>query len=131
MESLRRAKRGGVKIIKFVSDNFNKFPQVRDLLQAMIDERLDLPFYCQCDSQIAKDPELVELLGRARCYEMFVGVESFNRKTLKAAGKYHNHPEQYAEIIRLCNEAGSGLTSPTLSGFQRIMRKRSGIISMC
>ncbi len=106
LESLRRAKRGGVKIIKFVSDNFNKFPQVRELLQAMIDENLDLPFYCQCDTQIAKDPELVALLGRARCYEMFVGVESFNRKTLKAAGKHHNHPEQYAEIIRLCNEAG-------------------------
>ncbi len=67
---------------------------------------LDLRFFCQCDTQIAKDPELVELLGRARCFEMFVGVESFNRKTLKAAGKHHNHPEQYAEIIRLCNEAG-------------------------
>ncbi len=106
LESLRRAKRGGVKIIKFVSDNFNKFPQVRQLLQAMIDENIDLPFYCQCDTQIAKDPELVALLGRARCYEMFVGVESFSRKTLKAAGKHHNHPEQYAEIIRLCNEAG-------------------------
>ena len=106
MESLRRAKRGGVKIVKFVSENFNKFPQVRELLQAMIDERLDLPFYCQCDTQIAKDPDLVELLGRARCYEMFVGVESFNRKTLKEAGKFHNHPTQYADIIRLCNEAG-------------------------
>jgi pyruvate-formate lyase-activating enzyme len=106
LESLRRAKRGGVKIIKFVSDNFNKFPEVRELLQAMIDENIDLPFYCQCDSQIAKDPELVELLGRAHCYEMFVGVESFNRKTLKAAGKYHNHPDHYSEIIRLCNEAG-------------------------
>ncbi|MEW6331538.1 MAG: radical SAM protein [Pseudomonadota bacterium] len=106
LESLRRAKRAGVKIIKFVSDNFNKFPQVRELLQAMIDENIDLPFYCQCDSQIAKDPGLVELLGRARCYEMFVGVESFNRKTLKAAGKYHNHPDHYSEIIRLCNEAG-------------------------
>ena len=106
MESLRRAKRNGVQVINFVSDNFNKFPQVRELLQAMIDERLDLPFYCQCDTQIAKDPELVELLGRARCYEMFVGVESFNRKTLKGAGKFHNHPTQYADIIRLCNEAG-------------------------
>jgi MoaA/NifB/PqqE/SkfB family radical SAM enzyme len=106
IESLRRAKRGGVKIIKFVSDNFNKFPQVRDLLQAMIDEHLDMPFYCQCDTQISRDHKLVELLGRAGCYEMFVGVESFNRKTLKAVGKYHNHPGQYAEIIRLCNEAG-------------------------
>jgi len=106
LESLRRAKRGGVEMIFFVSDNFNKFPSVRVLLQAMIDERLELPFFCQCDTQIAKDPELVELLSRAGCCEMFVGVESFNRKTLKAAGKHHNHPEQYLEIIRLCKQTG-------------------------
>ncbi len=103
LESLRRANRAGIKVIKFVSDNFNKFPYVRELLNAMIDEKIDLPFYCQCDTQIAKDPELVELLGRAGCYEMFVGVESFNRKTPKAVGKYHNYPEHYEEIIRLCN----------------------------
>jgi hypothetical protein len=36
---------------------------------------------------------------------MFLGVESFNRKTLKSAGKHHNHPTQYAEIIRLCKQA--------------------------
>jgi len=106
IESLKRAKRGGVDVIMFVSDNFNKFPGVRQLLQAMIDERLNLRFFCQCDTQIAKDPELVELLGRANCFEMFVGVESFTRSTLKAAGKYHNQPGQYAEIVRLCEEAG-------------------------
>lgn len=106
LKSLWRAKRAGVQQIMFVSDNFNKFPQVRELLQAMIDEKLELRFFCQCDTQIAKDPDLVELLGRARCFEMFVGVESFNRKTLKAAKKYHNHPAHYAEITRLCNKAG-------------------------
>ena len=106
IESLWRAKRAGVELIMFVSDNFNKFPEVRDLLQAMIDEDLRLRFFCQCDSQVAKDPELVELLGRAHCYEMFVGVESFNRKTLKSVNKYHNHPEQYGEIVRMCDEAG-------------------------
>jgi radical SAM superfamily enzyme YgiQ (UPF0313 family) len=37
---------------------------------------------------------------------MFVGVESFNRKTLKAVNKFHNHPETYVEIIRLCNDVG-------------------------
>lgn len=106
LESLKRAKRAGVELIMFVSDNFNKFPGVRELLYAMIDERIGLRFFCQCDAQIAKDPELVSLLGRANCVEMFVGVESFNRKVLKASGKYHNHPEHYEEIIRLCNEAG-------------------------
>jgi hypothetical protein len=105
LESLRRAKRAGIELIMFVSDNFNKFPVVKELLQAMIDEQLNLPFFCQCDTQIAKDSELVDLLGRARCAEMFVGVESFNRKTLKSVGKFHNFPERYADIIRLCNEA--------------------------
>lgn len=106
LESLRRAKHAGVRFIMFVSDNFNKFPLVRPLLEAMIDERLQLPFNCQCDTQVVRDPDLFQLLGRAGCYEMFVGVESFNRKTLKAAGKHHNYPEQYAEIVRLCNAAG-------------------------
>lgn len=106
IESLRRAKRGGVEMIMFVSDNFNKFPQVRELLQAMIDERLGLRFFCQCDTQIANDSGLVELLGRAGCFEMFVGVESFNRSTLKAARKHHNNPTHYVDIIRLCDEAG-------------------------
>jgi pyruvate-formate lyase-activating enzyme len=106
LESLRLAKMKGVERIMFVSDNFNKFPQVRELLHAMIDARLELRFFCQCDAQIAREPDLVELLGRAGCFEMFVGVESFNRKTLKSAGKNHNHPERYCDIIRLCTDAG-------------------------
>jgi hypothetical protein len=117
LESLRRAKRGGVERIMFVSDNFNKFPAVQGLLQAMIDERLELRFSCQCDTQIARDPQLVEMLGRAGCLEMFVGVESFNRKTLKAAGKHHNHPEQYAEIVRLCTQAGIRAHFSNIIGF--------------
>jgi pyruvate-formate lyase-activating enzyme len=117
VESLWRAKRGGVELIMFVSDNFNKFPNARDLLQAIIDENLDLRFFCQCDSQIVKDPELVELLGRAHCYEMFVGVESFNRKTLKTVNKYHNHPEQYGEIVRLCDAAGIRSHFSNIIGF--------------
>lgn len=106
LESLRLAKEKGVERIMFVSDNFNKFPQVRRLLQAMIEARLGLRFFCQCDAQIAREPDLVELLGRAGCFEMFVGVESFNRKTLKSAGKHHNDPNRYADIVRACTDAG-------------------------
>ena len=106
LESLRLAKDQGVERIMFVSDNFNKFPQVRELLGAMIDARLDLRFFCQCDAQIARELDLVELLGRAGCFEMFVGVESFNRNTLKSAGKHHNDPKRYADIVRGCTAAG-------------------------
>ena len=106
IESLRRAKRGGVETIMFVSDNFNKYPRVRELLEAIIAEKLNLRFFCQCDTQIAKDPELVDLLGRAGCFEMFVGVESFSRTALKAVTKLHNDPRRYADIVDLCSSAG-------------------------
>lgn len=117
LESLHRAKRGGIEMIMFVSDNFNKFPRVRELLQGMIDERLNLRFFCQCDTQIGKDPELVSLLGRAGCFEMFVGVESFSRNSLKSVGKFHNHPSSYVEIVRLCEKAGVRAHFSNIIGF--------------
>jgi hypothetical protein len=117
LESLHRAKRGGIEMIMFVSDNFNKFPRVRELLQGMIDERLNLRFFCQCDTQVGKDPELVALLGRAGCFEMFVGAESFSRDALKRVGKYHNHPSSYADIVRWCEQAGIRAHFSNIIGF--------------
>jgi radical SAM superfamily enzyme YgiQ (UPF0313 family) len=88
----------------FTSDNFNKYPEAPDLLERMIEERIDLPFFVQCDTQIARQPEFVELLGRARCFQMFIGVESFSRQALLSVHKAQNHPELYGEIVRLCRE---------------------------
>lgn len=90
LESLRQAKAAGVRTIMFTSDNFNKYPEAETLLNAMIDERLDLNFFVQCDTQIARQEHLVERLARAGCFQMFVGVESFNRQTLLAAQKGQN-----------------------------------------
>ncbi|OGI40889.1 MAG: hypothetical protein A2140_00505 [Candidatus Muproteobacteria bacterium RBG_16_62_13] len=104
-------------MIMFVSDNFNKFPRVRELLQAFIEERLNLRFFCQCDTQIYKDPELIELLGRAGCFEMFVGIESFSRDALKGVAKFHNHPQCYAEIVNMCNAAGIRAHFSNIIGF--------------
>jgi hypothetical protein len=55
---------------------------------------------------IADDEELMELLGRARCYTIFIGVESMNRAVLKAAHKNQNDPKKYHTMIRLCHENG-------------------------
>jgi hypothetical protein len=106
LASLRAAKAAGVKAIMFTSDNFNKYADAPELLQAMIDERIQLPFFVQCDAQIAKQESFVDLLSRAGCFQIFVGVESFNRKILLAAHKAQNHPQQYGEIVRLCRNAG-------------------------
>jgi radical SAM superfamily enzyme YgiQ (UPF0313 family) len=102
--SLKAAKAAGVKMILFTSDNFNKYAEVRQLLEAMIDEKINLPFFCQCDTQIAKQEDLVDLLARAGCFQMFVGVESFQRATLLAAHKSQNHPDLYGRIIEICRK---------------------------
>jgi hypothetical protein len=135
MESLRRAKKAGIEMIMFVSDNFNKYPEAKELLESMIEEQLNLRFLCQCDTQIARQPDLVELLGRANCYEVFVGVESFNRDILKKAKKFHNQPEQYKEIIRLSREAGIRTHFSNIIGFpednkQEILHQLNTVIEL-
>ena len=55
-------------------------------------------------TQIAKQEDFISLLARAGCFQMFVGVESFQRQTLIAAHKTQNRPELYGEIVRLCGK---------------------------
>ncbi|MGH7342605.1 MAG: hypothetical protein ACREKH_19135 [Candidatus Rokuibacteriota bacterium] len=50
-----------------------------------IAERLRLPFFAQCDTMIERDPELIELMARAGCFQILVGVESFSREALSGA----------------------------------------------
>ncbi len=117
MESLRRARDAGVEYIAFVSDNFNKYPQVEELLRAMIEARLGLRFFCQCDTHVVNQPGLFELLREAGCFEIFVGVESFNRATLKSAGKFHNYPKKYARLAELCRDNGIRAHFSNIIGF--------------
>lgn len=115
--SLRAAKAAGVRTIMFTSDNFNKYPEAEKLLEAMIEERLGLEFFVQCDSQISRQEALVRLLAKAGCFQMFIGVESFNRQTLLAAHKGQNRPETYRDIVRLCRENGISSHFSNIIGF--------------
>lgn len=117
LASLRAAKAAGVRTIMFTSDNFNKYPEAEALLAAMIDERLGLDFFVQCDTQIARQENLLALLAKAGCFQMFVGVESFNRETLLAAHKGQNRPETYRDIVRLCREHGISSHFSNIIGF--------------
>lgn len=117
LASLRAAKGAGIRTIMFTSDNFNKYHEAETLLTAMIDEQLGLDFFVQCDTQIARQESLVALLAKAGCFQMFVGVESFNRQTLLAAHKGQNRPETYREIVRLCREHGISSHFSNIIGF--------------
>jgi len=106
IESLRKAKQAGVRLVMFTSDNFNKYSEAPELLEQMIKEKIQIPFFVQCDTQVVRQEEFVSLLARAGCFEMFVGVESFSRSTLLAAHKAQNHPAAYEQIHKVCARAG-------------------------
>ena len=59
----------------------------------------------------------MELLAKAGCFQMFVGVESFDRETLLAARKGQNRPATYHEIVRLCREHHIGAHFSNIIGF--------------
>ena len=124
LASLRAARRVGARAVFFASDNFNKYADAVELLEAIIAERIRIPFFVQCDVQIWRQPELIELLGRAGCFNIFLGVESFDRDTLKAANKFQNHPSRYRDIVRLCREHGIATTFANILGFPQDTTER-------
>ena len=115
--SLKAAAAAGVRMILFTSDNFNKYPEVRQLLEAMIEERIRLPFFAQCDAQVWRQEDLIELMARAGCFQVFVGVESFQREALREAHKFQNHPESYGRIVELCRAHGITAHFSNIIGF--------------
>lgn len=117
VRSLLAAREAGVRLVMFTSDNFNKYAEARPLLEAMITARVGLPFFVQCDVQLVRDEGLIELLAQAGCGQVFVGVESFSRATLRAAHKHQNDPTQYADLVALCHRHGVSTHFSNILGF--------------
>jgi len=117
LQSFRTAKNAGIRAITVNSDNFNKHPQAKELLHALIDERIHVPFFVQCDTTFIDDEDFVRLLGRAGCYQVFVGTEAFDREVLRDAKKTQNRPERYADIIEICHANGISTHFSSIIGF--------------
>lgn len=117
LASLRAARAAGVRFVMFTSDNFNKYPEARELLAGMIAEKIDLPFFAQCDVQVGQDEAFIELLARAGCFQLFVGIESFSRETLTRVRKTHNRPEDYERLAALCRKHRVGTHFSSIIGF--------------
>ncbi len=104
IKSLQAAKKAGARMIMFTADNANLDPTFKELMIAMSDEKINLPFFVQCEATIERQGSLVELMAKAGCWQIFIGAESFDRATLLAHGKSQNNPEKYGEILRLFRE---------------------------
>ncbi len=72
----------------FIDDNFaaNKI-KTKALLRSIIDNNIKFEWSAQVRTDVAKDPELMELMEKAGCFAVFIGFESINPKTLSLYNK--------------------------------------------
>jgi radical SAM superfamily enzyme YgiQ (UPF0313 family) len=84
--------------IFFCDDNFTaNRVRTKELCERIIKENLRIEWSAQVRVESAKDPELLDLMARAGCFAVFVGLESINPATLKAYNK-----SQTVEGIKDC-----------------------------
>ncbi len=87
IEEIRIHQKSG-RTIFFCDDNFaaNR-KRTKELLERILNENIKIRFGAQVRTDITKDKELVKLMAKAGCYNVFVGFESINPKTLELYDK--------------------------------------------
>ncbi|MBI4537804.1 MAG: B12-binding domain-containing radical SAM protein [candidate division NC10 bacterium] len=74
--------------IFFADDIFNaNKKRTKELLSRMIAEGLTPEWGAQVRTEAADDPEMLELMRRSNCFNVYVGFESINPRTLKLFNK--------------------------------------------
>ena len=72
----------------FYDDNFAARPaRLKELLRAMIDHGLTMPWTAQVRTDVAGDEELLDLMRQSGCDRLCIGLESVNQETLEEYAK--------------------------------------------
>ncbi len=104
------------KVVWFWDDNLTaKRAYIKDLLRAMIP--LKKWWLTQASLDIAKDPELLDLMRRSGCIGVFLGIESFGEESLKSANKRQNKVDYYKESIAMIHSYGISVMAGFIAGF--------------
>lgn len=108
-------------VIYFVDDNFiaNR-KATREMLPHLVawqkKHGYPLQFACEATLNMAKQPEILELMRQAGFFTVFVGIETPELEALKAIAKDHNNAVPMMEAIRTLNAYGLEVTSGIILG---------------
>jgi len=93
----------GITFYFFTDDNFARNKNWEAIFDALIrlreEEHIPVRFMMQVDVLSWKIKNFVEKAGRAGCQNVFIGMESLDSTSLKAAGKNQNHVDEYSMLI--------------------------------
>jgi len=92
--------------IFFYDDNFAADKKrLKALLQRMLDEDLVIPWSAQVRTDVARDPELLDLMRRSGCVRVYLGLESISQETLDAFDK-HQTVDDIVKAVGTLHEFG-------------------------
>lgn len=104
------------KIVWFWDDNLTiRRPYIKQLLNEMIP--LKKWWLTQASMDIAKDPELLDLMKASGCIGVFLGIESFGIDSLVDANKRQNKIANYKEAIKEIRKRGIAVMAGFIAGF--------------
>jgi radical SAM superfamily enzyme YgiQ (UPF0313 family) len=104
------------KIVWFWDDNLTiKRPYIRQLLKEMIP--LKKWWLTQASMDIAKDPELLDLMKASGCIGVFLGIESFGVESLADANKKQNKIANYKNAVKEIRKRGIAVMAGFIAGF--------------
>jgi len=106
------------KLIFFVDDNlFWTRERFTALMEALIP--LKRIWSCQISIDIARDDEMLDLMAKAGCVLVLVGLETLNRDTLVRMRKKWNHVAgEYEDVIKRLHDRGIMLYGTFVFGYE-------------
>jgi anaerobic magnesium-protoporphyrin IX monomethyl ester cyclase len=102
--------------IHFADDTFTiKKDRAKEICQQIIDRSLNIKWLCDTRADCL-DKELIELMKRAGCIRLKIGVESGSNRVLKAMRKGETR-EKIRQAVKWIKEAGVPFTAYFMTGF--------------
>lgn len=116
-EIVEEIERLGAKRVLFVDDNiFINSEQAKELFRALIPLRIT--WHCQVSIEVARDPEVLDLMARSGCTGALIGFESLNPATLKEMNKGWNLKwADYGTSVRKLQDAGVMIYAAFVFGY--------------
>lgn len=116
IHELQAVQRRGAQYVWFVDDNFRLGKDDLDIVcQRFIDEDIHVKWMCFIRASTLKNADL-DLLRRAGCIEVQIGLESGDPQILKNMNK-QSDPEMYGEVVTRLMKNGINISGYFISGF--------------
>jgi radical SAM superfamily enzyme YgiQ (UPF0313 family) len=72
---------------------------------------------CASSIELGYDEDIVRLMADAGCESIFIGLESIYSESLHESSKYHNHSENYLNLINAFHRNGIMINASFVFGF--------------